>query len=417
MKNKVPLNILPFISNIKEVPYINKHPLCDISSKLSVYIHFPFCVNSCLFCPIQTVRYDSSLVEVYIKSLKKEIESCFKMIGRHKVDNIHFGGGTPSLMREEEIEDILNIIGNYADIENAEILLEAHPKFISDSMIDYLSKLRNCTINFGVQSLDDKILSFMKRGCCGIEILRKIDFAKKRVDTIGIDYISGWPMSNYKMVAEDIKSIESMEPDHISQYPLHLTPRLKHLYLRHDREKVKTKTVQLSQYCESAFSNLGYCRYGIFYYQKHGFSHRYGRNQLDGGKWIGFGASAYSYIGDAVYVNSNIPEYVKGDFVSRQYALNDTDRLIWELLYHFRKINLNKKSFILKYGDLIEHPMDKMIKIFLKKQYIFSKKDISLTWNGIVNMRDVEKIINNILGGKKKPYETHTAGGKSDHYT
>ena len=118
-----------------------------------------------------------------------------------------------------------------------------------------------------------------------------------------------------------------------------------------------------------------------------------------------------------MYVNSNIPEYVKGDFVSRQYALNDTDRLIWELLYHFRKINLNKKSFILKYGDLIEHPMDKMIKIFLKKQYVFSKKDISLTWNGIVNIRNVEKIINNILGGKKKPYETHTAGGKSDHYT
>ena len=157
MKNKVPLNILPFISDIKEESYINKHPLCDISSKLSVYIHFPFCMNSCLFCPIQTVRYDSLLVEVYIKSLKKEIESCFKMIGRHKVDNIHFGGGTPSLMREKEIEDILNIIGDYADIENAEILLEAHPKFISDSTIDYLSvrhgKRRGNTLSFIVCSV------------------------------------------------------------------------------------------------------------------------------------------------------------------------------------------------------------------------------------------------------------------------
>lgn len=78
MKNKVPLNILPSILNIKKASYINKHPLYDISSKLSLYIHFPFCMNSCLFCPIQTVRYDPSLVEIYIKSLKKEIAGCLK---------------------------------------------------------------------------------------------------------------------------------------------------------------------------------------------------------------------------------------------------------------------------------------------------------------------------------------------------
>ena len=120
---------------------------------------------------------------------------------------------------------------DYADIENAEILLEAHPKFISNSMIDYLSGLRNCTINFGIQSLNDEILSSMKRQCSGIEILRKIDFAKERVGTIGIDYISGWPTSNYKIITEDIKYIESMEPDHISQYPLYLTSCLENLYM------------------------------------------------------------------------------------------------------------------------------------------------------------------------------------------
>ena len=401
MKNKVPLNILPSILNIKKASYINKHPLYDISSKLSLYIHFPFCMNSCLFCPIQTVRYDPSLVEIYIKSLKKEIAGCFKMIGRHRVDNIHFGGGTPSLIKEKEIEGILNIIRDYADIENAEILLEAHPKFISNSMIDYLSGLRNCTINFGIQSLNDEILSSMKRQCSGIEILRKIDFAKKRVGTIGIDYISGWPTSNYKIITEDIKYIESMEPDHISQYPLYLTSCLENLYLHNNGEKFKIKTAQLSQYCENRFSSLGYHRYAIFYYQKKGFSHKYGRNQLDGGKWIGFGASAYSYIGDAVYVNSNIPEYIKGNFISNQYNFDHTGRLIWNIIYDFRKTDLNKNNFIRKYGKLIEHPMDEIIKIFLEKQYIASEKDISLTWNGIVNIMDVEEIINNIFEPKE----------------
>ena len=397
MKNKVPLNILPSISNINEASYVNKHPLYNVSSKLSLYIHFPFCMNFCLFCPIQTVRYDSSLVEAYIKSLKKEIVSCFKIIGHHRVDSIHFGGGTPSLMTEKEIEEILNIIRDYADIENAEILLEAHPKFISNAMIDYLSSLRNCTINFGVQSLNDGILSSMKRQCTGIEILRKIDFAKKRVGTIGIDYISGWTQSNQKTITEDIKNIESMEPDHISQYPLYLNSCLGNVYLHNDREKFKIRTAQLSQYCENEFLSLGYCRYAIFYYQKKGFSHKYGRNQLDGGRWIGFGASAYSYIGDAVYVNSNIPEYIKGNFISSRYTLNYTDRLIWNLLYNFRKINLNKKNFIIQYGKFIECSMDEIIKIFLAKQYISSEKDISLTWNGIVNIMDVEKIINDIF--------------------
>ena len=173
------------------------------------------------------------------------------------------------------------------------------------------------------------------------------------------------------------------------------------IHLHNNGEKFKIKTAQLSQYCENRFSSLGYHRYAIFYYQKKGFSHKYGRNQLDGGKWIGFGASAYSYIGDAVYVNSNIPEYIKGNFISNQYNLDHTGRLIWNIIYDFRKTDLNKNNFIRKYGKLIEHPMDEIIKIFLEKQYIASEKDISLTWNGIVNIMDVEETINNIFEPKE----------------
>ena len=102
-----------------------------------------------------------------------------------------------------------------------------------------------------------------------------------------------------------------------------------------------------------------------------------------------------------VYVNSNIPEYIKGNFISNQYNLDHTGRLIWNIIYDFRKTDLNKNNFIRKYGKLIEHPMDEIIKIFLEKQYIASEKDISLTWNGIVNIMDVEETINNIFEPKE----------------
>lgn len=395
MTSIIPLNIIPAIKTDKTVVHPADYSLRDVyNPDLSLYIHFPFCVDKCLFCPIRTYKYSYETVSSYLTVLKKEIVQRFKTIGYHSVDSIHFGGGTPSLMKRDQIDGILEVISDYADIEKAEILLEAHPKFISAEVIDYLSKLKNSTINFGVQSFDNGILCSMKRHCSNLDMLRKINLAKDKGIVVGIDYICDWPNLNEQLLDNDIKHIESIQPEHISQYPLSLSSGLeKHFLCSQGEESFKQK-VHLNQQCEKQFLNLGYNRYSAFHYQKGKVSsHRYGRNQLACGKWIGFGADAYTYLGNVLYINSCFSEYMKEKFILEQSAFNCTERLIWEITFLIKNRPLYKTDIIEKYGAVIIRPIEIIGKQLMEKQYLLCEQDMSLTWSGIINMKTVEKII------------------------
>lgn len=396
INTKIPLSIIPTINNNNPVFCSHMEPFhISTDRDLSLYIHFPFCLHKCAFCPIKTTKYNSHLVQKYLLALKNEIESCLKGIGYRRVDNIHFGGGTPSLLKVCELDDILNTIKRYADLEKAEIVFEAHPAFITDEMIIYLSRINNCTINFGVQSFDNTILSSMNRHCTSDDIIRTISFAKEKNCRVGIDYICDWPESDYKSIEHDISLLETIQPEHISQYPLRPC-NSDNSYLD-DHNTVATKN-ELNQYCEKRILDLGYQRYSISHYQRNGtYSHRYGRNQLFGGEWIGFGASAYSYFGDSVYINSNISEYINGNTLYEKTIHNKDKRLIWELVFLFRLNPLYRKDIIEKYGTVLEEKLDKIIKIFGDKGYIISEQNLSLNWRGIINIDCVERTINEVL--------------------
>lgn len=390
---KIPLNVIPLIESEEHFSSYQRQ-FFDFSSKsdLSLYIHFPFCLDKCVFCPIKTKKYNSNLVKKYLFELKREIVSILNNIRNSKVDNIHFGGGTPSLLKVCELDDILNTIQSYVDIENAEITFEAHPTFITDEMMDYLSRIKNCTINFGVQSFDDIVLESMNRHCNSICMIRKICLAKEKNNKVGIDYICDWSSSNYKSIDKDIRAIKLIQPEHISQYPLREYD-VSNACL-HDSDTDDRK-IKLNQYCESKIVDLGYQRYSISHYQKKGnYSHRYGRNQLYGGEWLGIGANAYSYSRNCVYINPNVSEYINGNFVCEQNILNPKDRLIWELIFLFRIFPLQRKEIVEKYGLVIVEFLDEITKIFYDKGYVVSEQNLSLTWRGIINIDFIEKIIN-----------------------
>lgn len=397
MKSEIPLNIVPTIKTNKTT--IKDSKKCSIYNAfvddLSLYIHFPFCIAKCPFCPIKTYKYNSEMVNAYVASLIKEISNCLSVIGYCKVNSVHFGGGTPSLMKNRQIESILAVIRNHVNIDDAEILIEAHPEFITADTIDYWSRLKNCTINFGVQSFDNEILYLMKRHCNNLDILQKVNLAKEKGVTVGIDYICDWPNSSQKRLDYDTKCLEDLQPEHISQYPLCWTADLNKFWsLNLNKENLK-KRGELNRLCEERLLSLGYCRYSTFHYQKENtFSHRYGRNQLNGGRWIGFGAGAYTYLGNMLYVNSHITEYIGGNLALEPVMFNYTERLIWELAFLIRNRPVYKKDIVAKYGAISIKLLETIIANLINKQYIISEQDLSLTWEGIINIKGVEETIN-----------------------
>lgn len=373
------------------------------NTNISLYIHFPFCVKKCTFCPIKTEKYGLCFVSDYIETLKNEIVVHMKELdgSKMKVESIHFGGGTPSLMEASQLDGILNTISQFINIESSEIIFEMHPKLIKHELLQYLSELQNCTANLGVQSFNDSVLLSTNRHYNHLDILHIVELIKKKVGTIGIDYICDWQTADLKTLETDLKYIELIHPDHISQYPLYTKPHRpdkKHVDFRDRATKDISKKEALNHMCERYLNHMGYNRYSIFHYEnKKSVSHIYGRRQLTGGKWIGFGADAYTYLGDLMWLNSNIDDYRKGNFIYKQCRLDYRDRFLWEFLFLIRTIPLSKETVIKKYEKTILKSLDLVIQKLQERHYIDSANDISLTWNGVIHLDDVERLITNVF--------------------
>ena len=358
-------------------------------------------MDKCLFCPINTTKYSSETVSAYIMTLKKEIAFYLKEIGKNiNVSCIHFGGGTPSLIKAGELDGVLNTINQFLNIDSSEVLIEMHPKFVNNDLLIYLESLNNCTINFGVQSFNNSVLMPMNRHYKDIDVLFTIQSARKYVNAIGIDYICDWPGSNISTLETDLEFINKIQPNHISQYPLYIKPNSdleKYLHSCGHHSRYKNK-IELNQLCEKCFVKMGYNRYSTYHYEDgKTITHLYGRSQLNGGKWIGFGAEAYTYLGDVARFNSHVREYTKGNFLLKECKLNYTEQSLWEFLFMMRSVSLFKEDIIKKYGHFISAHLDTIIQELKDKNYIYSEHNLGLTWNGIINLNKVEKIVTDLF--------------------
>ncbi|MCL6493954.1 MAG: radical SAM protein, partial [Ignavibacterium sp.] len=130
----------------------------------ALYIHIPFCDHKCIYCDFYSI-ITSDNVDNFLKALKTEIDYYAKIYSSDRIiTSLFFGGGTPSLMSTEYIDEIIRYSKQkfYFD-ESAEITLETNPGTVNK---EKLSAFRNCGINrlsIGVQSFDDDDLRFLTR--------------------------------------------------------------------------------------------------------------------------------------------------------------------------------------------------------------------------------------------------------------
>ena len=97
--------------------------------ELGIYVHFPFCKSKCYYCDFISYANKMDMQEKYIEKLKEEIAQNKEILQKNKITTIYFGGGTPSVLKPELIEQVLNQIYKVANIqdkerENIEITIE-----------------------------------------------------------------------------------------------------------------------------------------------------------------------------------------------------------------------------------------------------------------------------------------------------
>ena len=189
----------------------------------SVYISIPFCPTRCSYCSF--VSYTSkrllSLIPEYLEKLKEDIRFNFetiRMLGLN-VRTVYIGGGTPTILDEDQLEKLLSFIAAQTDISALEeFTLEAgRPDTITYKKFEIAKRYGVTRVSVNPQSLSDKLLESVGRNHTSAEFFRAYEDARKAgIKTVNVDLIAGLPGDDFKNFAYTFDEILKLRPENIT---------------------------------------------------------------------------------------------------------------------------------------------------------------------------------------------------------
>lgn len=185
-----------------------------------LYIHVPFCRTKCTYCGFYRVT-DLSYREKYINYVINEIRERSSIFNNHRLRSIYFGGGTPSVLRSDELGLILDEVRKYWNLDYVEeFTVEINPDDVTEEYLRELNRMGVNRISMGVQCLDDNILKLINRRHSVDMVYKAVDMVKSQFDNISLDYIFGLPQQTVETVEKDISELLTMGVHHLSIYAL-----------------------------------------------------------------------------------------------------------------------------------------------------------------------------------------------------
>tara|TARA_B100001113_G_scaffold334853_1_gene313868 strand:- start:1324 stop:2454 length:1131 start_codon:yes stop_codon:yes gene_type:complete len=191
-------------------------------TKAGIYIHIPFCKTKCIYCDFYSVTKRDDSIENFVDCMVKEIKLNKTRLKNTTYDTIFFGGGTPSVLTENQLGKILNALYEFYNIdEDAEVTLECNPGEITFEKLSHFRKIGINRLSIGFQSFSEKNLKFLGRLHSSEQSISTFNHARKAgFDNINIDLIYDIPKQKLKEWKNDLFLGTSLEPEHISAYSL-----------------------------------------------------------------------------------------------------------------------------------------------------------------------------------------------------
>jgi oxygen-independent coproporphyrinogen III oxidase len=197
----------------------------------SLYLHVPFCRSMCWYCGCHTqVARRDEPIAVYASALRCEIDLVSKAIGRRiKVDHIHFGGGTPTIMAPELFVDLIGSIRHsFFVVPTAEIAIEIDPRTLSPGMIDALAYGGVNRASLGVQSFDPKVQRAINRVQSFEETAAATNGLRRAgISGVNFDLIYGLPHQSVASCLDTVRRSIELRPDRFSVFGYAHVPAFK----------------------------------------------------------------------------------------------------------------------------------------------------------------------------------------------
>ncbi|MCL3780180.1 radical SAM family heme chaperone HemW [Prolixibacteraceae bacterium JC049] len=351
-----------------------------------IYIHIPFCKTKCHYCDF----YKSTLItqkDEVLAFLKKEFLLRKDYLGDEKITTIYFGGGTPSLLSVEQINEFLQLIqAHYLIDDDAEVTIEANPE---DLNYEYCLGLRSIGINrlsVGIQSFNDDDLALMNRRHRSEKAKTAITDARKAgFDNISIDLIYGLPKMTNDKWSQNLEEAFKLKPEHISAY--HLTYH-KGTVFNTFLKKGKIAPIpeddsftQFEMLIDKACEH-GYEQYEISNFSLDGFHSRHNSSYWKGVKYLGIGPSAHSFDGNSRQWNvASNKKYMlaleNGDNWFEKEELSEDDKLNDYIITRLRTIwGLDLNEIKNRFNEEALFHVEKMAQKYIQSEHIIQRENV-----------------------------------------
>ncbi|MBU3586493.1 oxygen-independent coproporphyrinogen III oxidase-like protein [Polynucleobacter sp. 31A-FELB] len=291
-------------------PVLATQPKLTALPPLSLYIHFPWCEKKCPYCDFNSHQIKDGVGNAdagakasqgfdearYIKALIADLETELPRIWGRQVHSIFIGGGTPSLMSANGMNELLSAIRARVNLEpDCEITMEANPGSVEAEKFAGFAKAGINRVSLGIQSFQDQQLKALGRIHNGEEAKRAIAIALQHFKSVNLDLMFGLPNQTLEAAKADIETALSFKTPHLSFYNLTLEPNT---YFANFPPKLPNED-EIDAIFEQNLALLetaGYRRYEVSAYAKKDQECKHNLNYWRFGDYIGIGAGAHGKI-------------------------------------------------------------------------------------------------------------------------
>lgn len=342
------------------------HSSAEQLRPLSLYVHIPFCANSCYYCACtKTITKDRSRAQVYLQALIGEIE----LISRHlhpqqRVERLHFGGGTPTFLGHADLRLLMDTLRTHFNVhadDLADHSIEIDPREADWSTMGLLREIGFNRVNIGVQDFAPQVQRAVNRLQSPEQTQAVMDAARTLAyRTVGVDLIYGLPRQTPTSFAQTLSTVIALGPDQLRLYSYQHQPNIfpaqRKLNACEMPDVDDCSQILVESVARLVSAGYRYLGMGEFALADTALGNAQENNELERSlqgyvpaidcDLIGLGVSAVSQLGDFYYSNSNDLRFYQGSLEQGRLALqgglicNTDDRIrravIAQLICHFQ---------------------------------------------------------------------------------
>jgi oxygen-independent coproporphyrinogen-3 oxidase len=368
--------------------------------KLSLYIHFPWCVQKCPYCDFNSHQLKNPLNESdYVDALLADLEQDLPLVWGRTVNTIFMGGGTPSLFSAKAMQRLLSGLRSLLPIRpDAEITMEVNP---GSQEFDDLSAYREAGINrlsFGVQSLNNDHLKVLGRIHNADQAIKAIEKARQAgFDNFNTDLMFALPEQSLSGAKNDLMALLDLAPPHVSYYQLTLEPNT--LFAVKPPAGIPNEGLQQDMYFQGQeiLADAGFNQYEVSAYAGQNNPAEHNLNYWRFGDYLGIGAGAHNKItqghkGEIIrLVKQKHPQIYLNSVRQTKRILEQRTLSSEDLFFEFLLNQLRLKEAIPfhRFKQRTGLPSEQLIQLFTESVpeswYQITDEAITLTETGFVN--------------------------------